>query len=70
MAGLEGSWRHGGGLAQRGVDVAATVGRDREGRFGLMFKKLDGFAPFDQALSDLAARMTIPEGRRLPRSTR
>jgi hypothetical protein len=56
-----GRWRHGGALAQRGVDVAAAAGREREGRFGLMFKKLGGFAPPDDALADLAARMTDPD---------
>src|SRR3954454_17757528 len=49
-------WRHGGGLAQRGVDIAAG-GREREGRFGLIFKKLPAYAPPDEALSKLARGM-------------
>jgi hypothetical protein len=53
-------WRHGGALAQRGVDIASVAGREAEGRFGLMFKKLPGYAPPDEALVDLARRMTEP----------
>src|SRR4051794_39233533 len=45
---------------ERGVDVTAARGRDREGRFGLMFKKLDAFAPPDDALRELAQRMAEP----------
>jgi hypothetical protein len=51
---------HGGAAAQRGVDVAMAVGRDKEGRFGAMFKKLDAYAPSDAALVDLAHGMTDP----------
>jgi hypothetical protein len=29
------------GAAVRGMDIAVTVGRGREGRFGLMFKHLE-----------------------------
>jgi hypothetical protein len=50
-------WRHGGGLAQRGLDIAAAKGRGKEGRFGLMFKGLEPFAPPDEALSALARQM-------------
>ncbi len=56
-----GPWRHGGALAQRGVDIATAAGREREGRFGLMFKELPPFTPPDEALSALAARMTDPD---------
>ena len=59
-----GAWRHGGALAQRGLDVAATAGRNKEARFGLMFKRLDAFAPPDDALVALAWRMRIPVGLR------
>jgi hypothetical protein len=57
-----GAWRHGGALAQRGIDVAATAGRNTEGRFGLMFKRLDAFSPSDDALVGLARHMTDPGG--------
>src|SRR3954451_13507511 len=51
---------HGGSAAQRGVDVAAAVGRDEEGRFGAMFKKLDAYMPPDAALVELADGMADP----------
>src|SRR4051794_17587458 len=54
------AWRHGGALAQRGVDIPSVAGREAEGRFGLMFKKLPGYAPPDDALVDLAHTMTEP----------
>ena len=56
----EATWRHGGTLAQRGVDITSVAGREAEGRFGLMFKKLPRFAPPDEALVDLARTMTEP----------
>ena len=56
----EATWRHGGALAQRGVDITSVAGREAEGRFGLMFKKLRGYAPPDEALVDLARAMTEP----------
>src|SRR3954447_743331 len=52
-------WRHAGG-DPRGSDIAVSVGRAREGRFGVMFKKLDSFAPTDDLLTSLAARMGEP----------
>nr|AHE14777.1 putative heme peroxidase [uncultured bacterium] len=52
-------WRHAVG-DPRGSDIAVAVGRAREGRFGVMFKKLDGFAPPDDLLTALAARMGEP----------
>jgi hypothetical protein len=51
------AWRHGGGLAQRGVEIASAAGREAEGRFGLMFKRLPVYAPPDEALIALAGRM-------------
>jgi len=57
-AAAEAGWRHGGGLAQRGVDIASVAGREAEGRFGLMFKKLGAYAPPDEALVGLAQQMT------------
>ena len=51
---------HGGAAAQRGVDVAMAVGRDKEGRFGAMFKKLDAYMPPDAALVELADGMADP----------
>ncbi|MFF0990102.1 peroxidase family protein [Kocuria nitroreducens] len=47
---------HGVG-APRGADIAITAGRTKEGRFGVMFKKLPAFAPDDDLLADLAQQM-------------
>jgi hypothetical protein len=52
-------WGHAVG-DPRGSDIAVAVGRSKEGRFGVMFKKLDGFAPPDELLGNLAARMGEP----------
>ena len=41
----------------RGSDIAVRSGRDREARFGLMFKRLPAFSPPDALLLGLAARM-------------
>lgn len=42
------------GQALRGLDIAARYGRDREARFGLMFKTLPAFSPTDKQLKELA----------------
>jgi hypothetical protein len=41
----------------RGSDIAKRFGRDREARFGLMFKRLPAFTPPDALLIALAAQM-------------
>jgi hypothetical protein len=41
----------------RGSDIAVRFGRDREARFGLMFKRLPAFNPPDALLLALAAQM-------------
>jgi hypothetical protein len=41
----------------RGSDIARTAGRDKEARFGVMFKKLAAFNPPDALLTALAAKM-------------
>ncbi|MFD3445222.1 heme peroxidase family protein [Microbacteriaceae bacterium 4G12] len=41
----------------RGADIAVTVGRNAQGRFGLMFPKLPAFAPDDALLEELAKQM-------------
>ncbi|MGY1659885.1 heme peroxidase family protein [Geodermatophilus sp. SYSU D00705] len=41
----------------RGSDIAVRVGRDREARFGVMFKQLPAFSPPDALLTALAAKM-------------
>jgi Animal haem peroxidase len=41
----------------RGADIAVAGGRDKEARFGLMFKQLKPFAPPDSLLVSLAAAM-------------
>src|SRR5919112_6696912 len=45
------------GQALRGIDIAVKAGRDKEARFGLMFKKLPAYSPSDTLLKSLAARM-------------
>ena len=52
-------WKHAIG-DPRGSDIAVKKGRDEEGRFGLMFKKISTFAPSDDLLSGLAAKMLDP----------
>ncbi len=54
-------WTHAVGV-MRGSDVAVRAGRDKEGRFGVMFKDAEGFAPPDELLKSLAARMGEPTG--------
>jgi hypothetical protein len=41
----------------RGSDIAVTVGRNAQGRFGLMFPKLPAFAPGDELMAELAKQM-------------
>jgi hypothetical protein len=41
----------------RGSDIAVKLGRDREARFGLMFKKLPAYNPPDALLTALAVKM-------------
>ncbi|WP_375431253.1 heme peroxidase family protein [uncultured Friedmanniella sp.] len=45
------------GTMLRGCDIAAKYGRDREARFGLMFKKLPAYSPSDALLRSLAVKM-------------
>ena len=58
-------WQHAVG-DPRGSDVAVAVGRDKEGRFGLMFRQLDAFAPDESLLSQLAQTMLDPSQRADP----
>jgi hypothetical protein len=53
-----GGWQH--AVEPRGSDIAVAVGREKEGRFGVMFKKLPAYAPPDELLRSLAARMGEP----------
>jgi hypothetical protein len=41
----------------RGSDIAVRAGRDKEARFGVMFKKLPAFSPPDALLTALAVSM-------------
>jgi len=41
----------------RGSDIAVRSGRDKEARFGVMFKRLPAFSPPDALLTALAVRM-------------
>ena len=47
---------HGVG-APRGRDIAVKLGRDKEARFGVMFKRLPAYNPPDELLSALAVKM-------------
>jgi len=58
-AAADGAWRHAVG-DPRGSAVAVRVGRSQEGRFGVMFKKLDAYSPPDNLLRALAAQMGEP----------
>jgi hypothetical protein len=51
-------WQH--ATDPRGIDIAVGVGRDQEGRFGVMFKQLDPFGPPDDLLARLAETMHDP----------
>lgn len=46
---------HGRGL--RGMDIATRYGRDKEARFGLMFKRLPAYSPSDSVLRGMAQQM-------------
>jgi hypothetical protein len=52
-------WAHATGVL-RGSDVAVRAGRNKEGRFGVMFKNAEGFAPPDELLKSLATQMGEP----------
>src|ERR1051326_957397 len=52
-------WRHAIG-DPRGSDIAIAVGRDKEGRFGVLFKRQVAFAPDDDLLRRLAESMHDP----------
>ena len=54
-------WKHAVG-DPRGSEIATKVGRDKEGRFGVMFKNADAFAPPDDLLSQLAGAMSESAG--------
>ncbi len=53
------TWQHAVG-APRGADIAVSAGRDQEGRFGMMFKKLPAYSAPDALLGQLARAMADP----------
>lgn len=55
-AAADGAWKHAVG-DPRGSAIAVKVGRSQEGRFGVMFKKLDAYSPPDSLLRALAGQM-------------
>ena len=57
MAGARRATKGMHGKMVRGLNVAAQLGRDKEARFGLMFKTLPAYTPSDTLLKALAARM-------------
>jgi hypothetical protein len=54
-------WKHSVG-DPRGSNIAVRGGRDKEGRFGVMFKNADAYEPPDELLRSLAAQMSEPTG--------
>lgn len=58
-AGPARGWGHAVG-APRGADIAVTVGREQQGRFGMAFPKLPAYAPPDALLSQLAGQLADP----------
>ena len=54
-------WLHADG-EPRGSDILVALGRDKEGRFGAMFKNLNAFSPPDDLLTQLASTMIDPTG--------
>lgn len=52
-------WQHADG-EPRGSDIAVALGRDKEGRFGVLFKDVAPFAPPDDLLTQLATTMHDP----------
>ncbi|MBO3743444.1 peroxidase family protein [Actinoplanes flavus] len=52
-------WKH-GGAGTRGSEIAVKAGRDKEGRFGIMFKNTEAYAPPEDLLRSLAAQMGEP----------
>ena len=47
------SWGH--AAEPRGLDIAVTVGREKQGRFGLMFPKLPAYASHSLSAAILVA---------------
>jgi len=54
-------WKHAVG-DPRGSEIATKAGRDKEGRFGVMFKDAEPFTPPDDLLHSLAVVMSEPAG--------
>ncbi|GIE89932.1 peroxidase family protein [Actinoplanes regularis] len=54
-------WKHAADWT-RGSDIAVKAGRDKEGRFGIMFKHAEAYSPPDDLLKSLAAQMGEPTG--------
>ncbi|GGN76176.1 myeloperoxidase [Actinoplanes lobatus] len=57
--GAPNDWKH-AGAGTRGSEIAVKAGRDKEGRFGIMFKNTEAYAPPEDLLRSLAAQMGEP----------
>lgn len=57
--GARDTWRHAIG-APRGSDIAVAVGRDQEGRYGLLVRTAPAFQPPDDVIGELARAMADP----------
>ena len=57
--GARGDWKH-GIAGTRGIDIAVKAGRDKEGRFGVMFKGAEAYQPPEDLLRNLAGQMGEP----------
>jgi hypothetical protein len=52
-------WKH-AVAGNRGSEIAVKAGRDKEGRFGIMFKNAEAYEPPEDLLKSLAAQMGEP----------
>ncbi|GGN06043.1 hypothetical protein FHR83_001493 [Actinoplanes campanulatus] len=57
--GAPNDWKH-ASAGTRGSEIAVKAGRDKEGRFGIMFKNTEAYAPPEDLLRSLAAQMGEP----------
>jgi hypothetical protein len=55
-------WKHTSSYGMRGHDIISRFGRNREARFGVMFRQAPAFSPPDELLKSLAAQMGEMDG--------
>ncbi|GIE31703.1 myeloperoxidase [Actinoplanes italicus] len=64
-AGAPADWKH-AVAGNRGSEIAVKGGRDKEGRFGIMFKNTEAYTPPEDLLKSLAVQMGEPTGPNTP----